>query len=870
MAKLKVFILFLLVLIIVPQKVSAATCSAGSCGAVNQSCFDDGSCNSGLNCGVDTSGPISISNRCLPIDLNSLGQTIATTGDNNPIPNPPVACNVTKPNEFQSLRPYQASATCKSETANYASFCGNDLTIKDSITVSYSGGQDCKLTGNQATCNYVVPVSKTITMNLSGASLPIMGNTENTINYKNKEDKIDDATKLSEYVSWYLGGVTNKKEYPDRTDDVSIVNFSGPLAKLIPQEIQNYERFKQIAQAKTSRHDQIVVCTKKETDTKLTKNFFKWALEHLGFGQTVATECPDGTEMRLTDWDGHISIIRDLENAGISLLDTFLKMVPWMNNGVIEQAVSNNKAWPYRTPPVSWGVDPDGDPFTDITYQKAYNEWRGKSCILIPFPQLLICTEDFLVPNSYAEMYQYIPLSSTEDIKGNIAVDRYSTASTASPGVVLSKVGFSDQFGIGQASSTLFFPHLEEADQLGSLLQDTYAPKGVNKTAQSTDISNDLSCKEIEVRSNAGDNLFASQIRGILSYTATFSCTYDLTTSVDEVCLNNCLVRALNPSTCNKQCERTGSQNCTKDVYVRLSTTTNTPKVDDIWSRLVAGSMSVFKRIFPKTNTEGSVGQIMDIAGSTNITYEGDGISQTNTDLKIPHVGGISEYFLKGIQTALRPKGFGNTISFANVSTTPETSSESICDASCNKNPTSVNMDGVKESFIADGVRWSYGTAGKPRIEKFDAVVAAAKAAGVDPIFILSLWIHESGASNYSAMCTIQGHNNPNSEYCQQIRDFGIDDPDIITKIDSKGNIVEDHFMDQLNAVVNLPGYYYGLCNNKSTAQCPIEYFYAEYRLGQCNPTNVSNGEYGGSMKRIYNILTSQKFPCYPIKISDN
>ncbi len=80
--------------------------------------------------------------------------------------------------------------------------------------------------------------------------------------------------------------------------------------------------------------------------------------------------------------------------------------------------------------------------------------------------------------------------------------------------------------------------------------------------------------------------------------------------------------------------------------------------------------MAIFKRIFPKTNTAGSVGQIMDIAGSTNITYSGTDIEESNTDLKLPHIGGISEYFLKGIQTALRPKGYGETIQF--TETVPE------------------------------------------------------------------------------------------------------------------------------------------------------------------------------------------------------
>ncbi len=278
--------------------------------------------------------------------------------------------------------------------------------------------------------------------------------------------------------------------------------------------------------------------------------------------------------------------------------------------------------------------------------------------------------------------------------------------------------------------------------------------------------------------------------------------------------------------------------------------------------------MSVFKRIFPKTNTEGSVGQIIDLAGSTNITYSGTNVQGSTTDLKLPHIGGVSEYFLKGIQTALRPKGYGEDIEFANPSAIGigDIDVSDICDVDCNKNPTSVDMTGVKERFIADGVRWGYGATGKPRVELYDKVVAAAKAAGVDPIFILALWIHESGASNYSAICSVQGHSDPSSPFCQAVQDFGINDLSIETKYNSKGRIIEDHFMDQLNAVVNLPGYYYDLCNSKDTDKCPIKYFFSEFRLGQCKSTDETIALVA-SVKRIYNILSAQTFACYPTKI---
>lgn len=581
--------------------------------------------------------------------------------------NTKISCENTDPDEFHSLRPYQANTECTSQTAKEATFCGNSLTLKETITKTYpGGGGNCTTKGNKVYCTYNASVpSHSISIDLGSAELPFMGNTEDVVNYKNTTDTptLTDADKMNDYVSWYLEGVTNKKEYPEKTDEKSVVNYSGPLAKLLPLEIQYASRSGQVNQAKKTRHDQIVVCTEKIIDSNLIFPPFKWALEKLGIGQTVPTDCSGGTKMRLTDWEGDISILRNIGNAGISLLDLFAKALPGIAGDVIEGAINDNKAWESRIPPLSWGTDPNGDPFNELTYRKAYNEWRGKSCIIIPVIKQLVCLENYLVPNSYAEMFSYIPMSSTEDVEGEIKIDNVSASSA------VKDIKFS-----GQAAK-LFFPHLEESDQLGSLLQDTYTPRGGEKVGNPTNVASGTSCNTVEVRSNPGDDLFAGKITGNLSYTASFSCTFDA--PVPTGCYDRCIYFGGVPNECRADClypdtvppVATPTQTCSKDVYIELSTTSKIPMVDDIWSRLVAGPMAVFKRIFPKTNTEGSVGQIIDIPGSTNITYSGSGVTQSNTDLKIPHIGGISEYFLKGIQTALRPKGFGEPISFVNPST---------------------------------------------------------------------------------------------------------------------------------------------------------------------------------------------------------
>ncbi len=576
------------------------------------------------------------------------------------------ACeNIDNP-EFHSLRPYPG-IPCQTTTDSFAKFCGNNLTLHDTITETYPGNGSCTSANGVITCTYDEQINKPITIDLSIASLPIMGNTEEVINSKNASESseiLDDAEKVNNYVSWYLNGVNYRAEYGNtKTDADSLINFSGPLNKLLPSIILDAQRIKTIGNAGSTNHNQIVVCG---------KNDLGIVGDIAGLGTVTPEACYDGngtstkaTEYRLKDWNGDLSIfngLNDLLSKAVSNLST---MIPGGVDTakIITDSIGN--AWNNRKPPLPWDARFKGN---DKLYLKAYNEWHGKACALIPAINLLICLDNPLVSKTWSDLYPYVPLSGTEDLKGGISIDSVSSATNpASDGVTVKNVGFSNQI-----PSTLFFPHMQESDELANLLQSTFAAGGSNLTGSPTDIASETSCNAVEVRTNKGDNLFAKQLTGNISYNASFSCEFSPSAPADNSnCMQDCLAggRAANESiNCSVFCSSSGAvktQSCTKDIYISLSTTSSTPKVDDIWSRLVAGPASVFKRIFPKTNVAGGVGQIMDIPGSTNITYTGAGISQSNTDLKFPHIGGVSEYFLKGIQTMLRPKGFGEPITFA-------------------------------------------------------------------------------------------------------------------------------------------------------------------------------------------------------------
>ena len=208
-----------------------------------------------------------------------LGKSVAAQ-----VPDPYVPCDEVRPNllhplesEFHSLRPYQASPC--NEDISGAAFCGNGIKISEQVSETQSLrpnlDPDCTLLDARTRrykCTYDIHRGRTIAVDLSNAELPILGNTEDVINSQSADDGLDDAEKTNEYVSWYLSGVPWKKEYGEGTSE-QLVNFSGPVNKLLPWDIQAGARIETIARADKDRHNQIVT--------------------------------PDGT--RLEEWEGQIA-----------------------------------------------------------------------------------------------------------------------------------------------------------------------------------------------------------------------------------------------------------------------------------------------------------------------------------------------------------------------------------------------------------------------------------------------------------------------------------------------------------------------------------------------------------------------------------
>jgi hypothetical protein len=681
-------------------------------------------------------------------------QTSATT----PIPAPaPIPCSTSSNPEFNSLRPYQASP-CQTSVAPTAKYCGNTLNLQVSINQPYTPGTPgCSTSGGNVTCNYSTSENfPAVTIDLTGANLPFLGNTEDVLNSQSASESLTDAQKVNGYVSWYLNGVINRAEYGDtqNTSD-NLINYSGPINKLLPSAIQDAQRIQTITNVDSStNHNQIVVCVK---DGKPIPCYA---------GDNTAAQ---GTPYRLNDWN----------DGSLSLVTTFFNIL-------------GTDIWNKKYPPLPWQFN------SEILYDKAYSEWKGNSCLIVPIVNKLVCVPLPIIsnPSSWSNLFQYVPLSSTEDVKGNVSVDTGTITQNAGSQVNIANPQFT-----GQTPADLFYAHTVESDQLATLLQSTYVAQGIPQNGSSTDVST-AACNNVEVRTNKGDNLFAKQITGDLNFTAIFSCTFETDTQMIQE--GKCTA----VSTGKEKQYMCPAQSCTKVASVDLSTISQSPELDDIWSRLVAGPEAIFKMIFPKTNTTGSVGQILDIPGATNITYSGSGVTSSDTQLKLPHLGGIYEYFLKGVQTALRPKGYGDPIDF-------EQTSSSIGSVDCDQTAPDITLPNTinKQDLHNLAIQWEGGKTGDHVLECYNDVARKSLAAGISPAFTFFMWLHESGGSNY-------GISN---------QDWGINSSSVVG------------LTAQLNDFLELPAFYksaYPQCFGKTrtNTQTYFDLFAVGLQNGQCVP----------------------------------
>lgn len=696
----------------------------------------------------------------------------------NAIPAPaPIDCSATPNPEFSSDRPYQASV-CGDRPITY--WCGNSVVINlGSVKTSYcdkQGGQltECPCTG--ANCDHTDGNSQKIDVDLTNVQLPILGNTQLTKNSQSATDQIDDGTKTSNYVAWYLGGTNDKAEYPTDPATVEgmskIIDTSGPLKKLLPSIIQDAARLDSIkaaspanAAAYTTDTENVQNATPVPVTENQTHNQIVVCASPNGlFGPVKPHDCYSGNGApatdyyRLLDWyNGSLGLPRDISNLVVSAL----RLIPGVGNIV-------STAWDKRYPPLPWS-DENKQPFkTDIAYQKAYNEWQGKSCIIVPVVNALFCVDNPLVTNKWADLYQYVPLANTTDKKGSHMI---SNTHVTAPQATLESVSY-----VINHSPQLYLSHSLEDSQLATQLQNTFKPRVTSNAAASSipnDVENNsLACRIIPSRTNPGDDATFQNPESYIDVDVSYKVTMIQCTDIHWV-----------EGDFSNYTGKVGpghwDANCSSDIYATVNTIGKFAYSDEIWNTTVAGPDSIFRRIYPKTGNGSPVTCIADTPAVSNATYtlKGDSIDQglsllrvqepdkssvksedgvtANAQLYYPHYGGVLDYFLNGIQQALRPQGYGPG---------QPTSGQYCTNIQCGELP---NLPKASGSCNLSGISSKVGNI--PQSLK-DIVSAAAETYKVPPNLILGIMYGEGlfggrNAKNWT------DQNVKNWATCQKVPD---------------------------------------------------------------------------------------------------
>ncbi len=582
--------------------------------------------------------------------------------------------------DFNSGRPYQASPC---QDAPYAAMCGNNISVViDHVNVEWDESKGC----TDELCPYYKDPGvqeKHVVIDLSGVKLPILGNSQNVTNSQNPEDELDDAQKTNEYAAWYLNGVNQKAEYgPDTIDKV--INFSGPAKKLLPSAIQELNRFKTlhnvgvldpvtleeqdaakikdtdpkepgIQTEQTANHNQIVVCTTNVIDINILG--FNLIIPWIGEDKPIpcyggANKKHAGNEYRLLDW-------WDRKNVG------YLPSLELLKNW------NPYSGWDFAVPPFPWQFK------KEVYYQKAYNEWKGKNCLLVPISEKLFCvdvrfpgTRLDIKPNKWANLYPYIPLANTVDKKGK---EDYSSVHVDSQRAEIERhQENSDTEGtVINSVPRLYYPHTQDVLESTENLNKTFIPSNGSSNSIGTNTEDNTStCQILNVRTNAGDDLTFDDLQDKqrIDFNVFYSIKSVKCTTKEEGKLDS--TGAYYTKTIH---------NCDADITAEVNLTTLVPNLNDIWKDTVAGNESTFRKIFPKVEEGAPVSCIADIPGVSQADYvlnedlSSGGVKNLNVknpggstsvtpEIYFPHLGSVYEYFLKGIQTALRPQGYGEPI----------------------------------------------------------------------------------------------------------------------------------------------------------------------------------------------------------------
>ena len=680
------------------------------------------------------------------------------------IPQQRYECSESTNPEFHALRPYPASP-CDPKLLHVTQNCGNDLLLREDYNIPAPGEPenynfdsvvctpiDCSGGGCTRTCDYKKTATEELTVDLKDAELPIAGNTQLVPNEVNlgfpRPRKLTNAERVNNYLSWYLSGIIGQAS-ENMTTVNRAINYSGPINKLLPESVQRYRRKIPYigTDVNTGYHNEIVACT-----------------------------------------DGKFNPIPCLSTPGVPIKAAHIYRRKELMDSI-----------PLETDDTSWGACPDSTKTFDCAYVNWKNTIQGKLFNYLPFQT----TEDrpgLAVVDAVATKdvtAQEAGIDPIEFVQPTITQNTFSPNPTLNPTPTINPP-FNN-------SDTLFFAHMAEVADLSRLLVGIYRPRSnrsLGEPEREGFIYEPYQTNRCEQtgRSNSGDDLYGElvgpplsadinsdnkldpnpqNIKGSVTKVDIFSCTFTVPDTGPGSCYDTCVnpgayvtpPPAPTPSIvpgpgdpnlcfdkCTTACKRTS-------IAAPASVYTYTPRVNAIWDRLVAGPYSVFQRNMPEHSIpkarKGS--HFLDEPAVTRAHYTGTGNDTAkvmaagpatnrpggDAEIYFPHLGGVSDYFLKEMQTALRPLGYEENPPLPTPSPGPTPLPGSQPSGlSCTMPITSCPaVDWTKPIFQAyynaynldNNLNWS--------LVKEPFAQNLIDGSGICPQFVATIWLEETGGS---------------------------------------------------------------------------------------------------------------------------
>ena len=487
------------------------------------------------------------------------------------------------------------------------------------------------------TCRFVVDRSKDIAIDLEGAYLPIMGFTEPSVGSETRPDRVtnaysqdenmDDARKVNEYVSWYLNGINNRAEYAPPDPDTEegrrrIIDFSGPLKKLLASDSQALIRENEKDRAGGERHNQIVGCSLAGIRVPCYPSIATRVRLTSAGGNLFSYVPLSSTEDRVGIVTLASYFIHPALSSQVNIIKSFLTNLSPADlffahmQESVELARHLQETFTPKEGPIDRGALPSTVP-----------TGTGGFCDIL---DVRSNPGDNLFPGEVSATINY-----TADITCNFIIEGEGR--------------LCDYFGGGASCQVV--PDDYYCDTNYHYFDCTTGDCAENcQPLPDTECYFGYSC--VPDSWGCDDVIPDPSFYGFDNCDGGFQCGTGCNVNYDP------LPRLV--------------QECRNNFNIAINTVTETPLANEVWARLVAGPAGVFRRIFPKIE-EGArpIEGLWDIPAATSVLYTVSGGTATagnpaggrtagQAELYFPHIGGVHEYFLKCIQKTLRPKGYAD------------------------------------------------------------------------------------------------------------------------------------------------------------------------------------------------------------------